>query len=101
MRFQNTMARKSGGNSRRISKSGGKQPGATKKKGAAKQRKTLRNRNAGSGRVKGRQSGSGGKSSSLTARPIGRTAGVALAGESPPPGERGAWKFGKAKTIPR
>jgi hypothetical protein len=101
MRFHIRMARKSGGNSRRVSKSGGKRPGVTKKKGPAKQRKALRNRNVGSGRVRGRQSGGGGKTSSLTARPIGRTLGIALAGEAPPPGERGAWEFGKAKTIPK
>ena len=101
MRFQDTMARKSGGNSRRLSKGGAKLPGVTKKKGPAKQRKALRNRNVGSGRVRGQQSGGGGKTSSLTARPVGRTLGVALAGESPPPGERGAWEFGKAKTIPK
>ena len=95
------MARKSGGNSRRVSKGGAKLPGVTKKKGPAKQRKALRNRNVGSGRVRGQQSGGGGKTSSLTARPVGRTLGVALAGESPPPGERGAWEFGKAKTIPK
>ena len=47
--------------------------------------------------MRGRQSGGGGKKSSLTARPIGRTLGVALAGQSPPAGERGAWEFGKAK----
>jgi len=91
------MARKSGGSSRRISKRGAKRPGVTKKKGSAKKRKVLRNRNVGPGRVRGRQSGSGGKQSSFTARPIGRTLGVALAGQAPPPGERGAWDFGKAK----
>ena len=57
--------------------------------------------------VRGRQSGGGGKASSFTARPIGWTSGVALAGtasievpagqKSPPGGERGAWGFGKAK----
>src|SRR5437763_4310526 len=88
---------KSGGSSRRVSKRGGKQPGVTHKKGAAKKRKALRPQNRGKGRVRGRQSGSGGKESSLTARPIGRTSGVALAGQSPPAGERGAWEFGSAK----
>ena len=88
---------KTGGSTRRVSKSGGKRPGVTKKKGGAKKRKALRTRNVGKGRVRGRQSGGGGKASSFTARPIGRTLGVALAGESPPPGERGAWGFGKAK----
>jgi len=88
---------KTGGRTRRVSKSGGKLPGVTKTKGNAKQRKELRTRNVGKGRVRGRQSGGGGKESSFTARPIGRTLGVALAGESPPPGERGSWEFGKAK----
>src|SRR5205807_7538507 len=101
------MARKSGGNSRRISKRGGKRPGVTKKKGAARKRKAVRTRNVGRGRVRGRQSGGGGKGSSFTARPIGRTSGVALAGTasievpagqtSRPGDERGAWGFGKAK----
>jgi len=88
---------KAGGKSRRKSKFGGKRPGVTRRKGSAKQRKGLRVRNKGKGRVRGRQSGGGGKTSSFTARPVGRTLGVALAGESPPAGERGAWKFGKAK----
>ena len=90
---------KAGGRSRRRSKFGGKRPGAPRKKGPAKQRKASRVRNKGKARVLGRQSGSGGKSSSLTARPVGSTLGVALAGQSPPPGERGAWEFGKAKPI--
>ena len=88
---------KTGGSTRRVSKSGGKRPGVTRKKGSAKQRKELRTRNVGKGRVRGRQTGGGGKASSFTARPIGRTLGVALPGESAPPGERGAWEFGKAK----
>src|SRR5947209_16456836 len=90
---------KAGGNSRRRSKFGGKRAGVTKRKGEAKQRKALRVRNKGENRVRGRQSGGGGKKSSLTARPIGRTLGVALSGRSTSAGgERGAWEFGKAKT---
>src|SRR5437763_14578370 len=88
---------KTGGSTRRVSKSGGKRPGVTRKKGSAKQRKELRTRNVGKGRARGRQTGGGGKASSFTAQPIGRTLGVALPGESAPPGERGAWEFGKAK----
>jgi len=88
---------KAGGRSRRQSKFGGKRPGATGRKGEAKQRKASRVRNKGENPVRGRQSGGGGKASSFTARPIGRTLGVALAGKAPPPGERGAWEFGKAK----
>src|SRR5437764_15462210 len=89
---------KAGGRSRRKSKFGGKRPGVTGRKGAAKQRKALRVRNKGQNRVRGRQSGGGGKASSFTARPIGRTLGVALAGttstevpvrQRPPGGERG------------
>src|SRR5436305_12031124 len=101
------MSGRSGSSSRRVSKGGAKRPGVTKKKGEAKKRKALRTRNVGRGRVRGRQSGGGGKASSFTARPIGRTSGVALAGtasievkageKSPPGGERGAWGFGKAK----
>src|SRR5438067_8289739 len=34
-----------------VSKSGGKRPGVTRKKGSAKQRKQLRTRNVGKGRV--------------------------------------------------
>jgi len=97
---------KAGGRSRRKSKFGGKRPGVTHRKGSAKQRKALRVRNKGQNRVRGRQSGGGGKASSFTARPIGRTLGVALAGttstevpvrQRPPGGERGAWGYGKAK----
>src|SRR5437763_17035090 len=105
------MSGRSGSSSRRISKGGAKRPGVTKKKGAAKKRKELRTHNVGRGRVRGRQSGGGGKGSSFTARPIGRTSGVALAGTasievpagqpSPPGGERGAWGFGKAKPARR
>src|SRR5205085_7082040 len=100
------MSGRSGSSSRRVSKGGAKLPGVTKKKGAAKQRKALRTHNVGRGRVRGRQSGGGGKASSFTARPIGRTSGVALAGtasievpagQKSPGGERGAWGFGKAK----
>ena len=98
---------KAGGRSRRRSKVGGKPPGVTHRKGAAKKRKAARVRNKGKNRVRGRQSGGGGKASSFTARPVGRTLGVALAGtastEVPasqaaaPGGDRGAWGFGKAK----
>jgi hypothetical protein len=88
---------KSGGSNRRRSKRGKKRPDVTHKKGSAKRRKALRTRNVGRGRVRGRQSGGGGKESSFTARPIGRTLGVALAGQSPPAGERGAWEFRRAK----
>jgi hypothetical protein len=70
------------------------------RKGAAKQRKAKRVRNKGANRVRGRQSGGGGKESSLTARPIGRTLGVALAGKAAP-GERGSWEWGSAKTTGR
>jgi hypothetical protein len=90
---------KAGGRNRRKSKFGGKRPGVTRRKGEAKQRKATRIRNKGENRVRGRQSGGGGKASSFTARPIGRTLGVALAGKSPPAGERGAWEFGKAKAA--
>src|SRR5438552_17472340 len=93
------MARKSGGSSRRVLKGGAKRTGVSRKKGSARQRKALRTRNVGRGRVRGRQAGSGGKSSSLTAPPAGRTLGVALAGQSAPAGERGAWEFGKAKVV--
>jgi hypothetical protein len=78
--------RKTGGTSRRRLKLAGKRGGVTSRKGASKQRKALRTRNKGRGRVRGRQSGGGGKTSSLTARPVGRTLGVALAGQSPPAG---------------
>jgi hypothetical protein len=88
--------RKAGTANRRTSKSGGKRPGIVGRKGSAKKRKALRTRNVGRGRVRGRQSGGGGKQSSFTARPIGRTLGVALAGQLPAAGERGAWGFGKA-----
>lgn len=88
---------KAGGSSRRSSKAAGKRPGGVGKKGAAKKRKNSRNPNMGKGRVRGRQSGGGGKSSSLTARRTGRTLGVALAGRSAP-GARGAWEFGSAET---
>src|SRR5919204_1712400 len=88
---------KAGGNSRRRSKFGGKRAGATLRKGPARRRKSLRSRNKGPSRVRGRQSGGGGKTSSLTARPIGRTLGVALAGQSAAAGQRGAWEFGRAK----
>src|SRR5438270_9975657 len=101
------MSGRSGSSSRRVSKGGAKRPGITKKKGAANKRKALRVRHVGRGRVRGRQSGGGGKASSFTARPIGRTLGVALAGtasiEVPasqaaaPGGDRGGWGFGKAK----
>jgi hypothetical protein len=101
------MSGRSGSSSRRVSKGGANRPGVTKKKGAANKRKALRTRHVGRGRVRGRQSGGGGKASSFTARPIGWTSGVALAGtasievpagqKSPPGGERGAWGFGKAK----
>src|SRR5438270_7225931 len=101
------MSGTSGSSSRRISKGGAKRPGVTKKKGAAKKRKALRTHNVGRGRVRGRQSGGGGKGSSFTARPVGKTLGVALAGtastEVPASqaaaagGDRGAWGFGKAK----
>src|SRR5205085_12434568 len=101
---------KAGGRSRRKSKFGGKHAGVTHRKGSAKQRKALRVRNKGQNRVRGRQSGGGGKASSFTARPIGRTLGVALAGttstevpvrQKSPGGERGAWGFGKAKPAER
>src|SRR2546430_5928202 len=74
------MSGRSGSSSRRVARGGAKLPGVTKKKGAAKKRKAWRTRNVGRGRVRGRQSGGGGKASSFTARPIGRTSGVALAG---------------------
>src|SRR2546423_8462733 len=101
------MSGRSGSSSRRVSKGGAKRPGVTKKKGEAKKRKALRTHNVGRGRVRGRQSGGGGKASSFTARPIGRTSGVALAGtapievkageKSPPGGDGGAWGFGNTK----
>jgi len=97
---------KAGGSNRRRSKFGGRRPAATSKKGPAKRRKASRVRNKGKNRVRGRQSGGGGKGSSFTARPVGRTLGVALAGgtsmevpvrQKSPGSERGAWGFGKAK----
>src|SRR2546430_5379281 len=101
------MSGRSGSSSRRVSKGGAKRPGVTKKKGEAKKRKALRSHNVGRGRVRGRQSGGGGKGSRFSARPIGRTSRVALAGTAPievpagpktrPRDERGARGFCKTK----
>src|SRR2546423_14531338 len=103
------MSGRSGSSSRRVSKGGAKLPGVAKKKGEAKKRKALRSHNVGRGRVRGRQSGGGGKASSFFARPIGRTSRVALAGaasmevkageKKPPRGEGRAWGFCEKKTA--